>query len=88
MIYHIHEFRQPASVVSPPRTPSPPPSEVAAPGPSQLLTTLLTKLPDATSPSLMDQAAVEFAFLNSKAARRRLVKVSGTRVAIVSGPAF
>ncbi|THH26707.1 hypothetical protein EUX98_g7481 [Antrodiella citrinella] len=43
-------------------------------GPSQLLTALLARLPDATNRVLIDQAAVEFAFLNSKAARKRLVK--------------
>jgi len=55
---------------SPPRTPS-----LAPQGPSQLLTALLTRLPDTTNRALIDQAAVDFAFLNSKAARKRLVKV-------------
>jgi regulator of nonsense transcripts 2 len=58
-------------IPSPPRSPSP----TTAPGPSQLLTTLLARLPDATNRSLIDQAAVDFAFLNSKAARKRLIKV-------------
>jgi regulator of nonsense transcripts 2 len=59
-----------------PRASSPPHSPNLAPqGPSQLLTALLAKLPDAVSRTLIDQAAVEFAFLNSKAARKRLVKV-------------
>lgn len=59
-------------------SPSPPgtPTLATAPGPSQLLTALLTRLPDATNRSLIDQAAIDFAFLNSKAARKRLVKVS------------
>ena len=48
---------------------------IAPQGPSQLLTALLARLPDCTNRSLIDQAAVEFAFLNSKAARKRLVKV-------------
>ena len=48
---------------------------IAPQGPSQLLTALLTRLPDCTNRTLIDQAAVEFAFLNSKAARKRLVKV-------------
>ena len=49
---------------------------IAPQGPSQLLTALLARLPDCTNRTLVDQSAVEFAFLNSKAARRRLVKVS------------
>ena len=52
------------------------PVAVVPAGPSQLLTALLTRLPDATNRTLIDQAAVDFAFLNSKAARKRLVKVS------------
>ncbi|PCH43529.1 ARM repeat-containing protein [Wolfiporia cocos MD-104 SS10] len=54
---------------SPPTTP-----QLAPQGPSQLLTALLARLPDATNRTLIDQAAVDFAFLNSKAARKRLVK--------------
>ena len=46
-----------------------------APGPSQVLTGILGKLPDATSRDHIDQAATEFMFVNSKAARKRLVKV-------------
>src|ERR1700761_3019424 len=52
---------------------------VAPQGPSQLLTALLARLPDCTNRTLIDQAAVEFAFLNSKAARKRLVKVCLTQ---------
>lgn len=56
--------------------PSPPGTPQLAPqGPSQLLTALLARLPDATNRALIDQAAVDFAFLNSKAARKRLIKV-------------
>lgn len=59
-----------------PKETSPPGSPTLAPqGPSQLLTALLARLPDCTNRSLLDSAAVEFAFLNSKAARKRLVKV-------------
>ncbi|KAH9170168.1 ARM repeat-containing protein [Lactarius sanguifluus] len=47
---------------------------IAPQGPSQLLTALLARLPDCTNRTLIDQAAVEFTFLNSKAARKRLVK--------------
>ncbi|KAI0093344.1 ARM repeat-containing protein [Irpex rosettiformis] len=58
--------------------PSPPGTPQMAPqGPSQLLTALLARLPDATNRALIDQAAVDFAFLNSKAARKRLVKFMG-----------
>ncbi|KII92060.1 hypothetical protein PLICRDRAFT_50491 [Plicaturopsis crispa FD-325 SS-3] len=46
-------------------------------GPSQLLTALLARLPEATNRALIDQAAVDFAFLNSKAARKRLVRFLG-----------
>jgi hypothetical protein len=52
---------------------------IAPQGPSQLLTALLARLPDCTNRTLIDQAAVDFAFLNSKAARKRLVKVGVTR---------
>ncbi|EFI28143.1 transcription factor [Coprinopsis cinerea okayama7 len=58
-----------------PKATTPPLSPHLAPqGPSQLLTALLAKLPDAVSRTMIDQAAVEFAFLNSKAARKRLIK--------------
>ncbi|KAJ7647234.1 transcription factor [Roridomyces roridus] len=61
-----------------PRAASPPLSPHLAPqGPSQLLTTLLVRLPDATNRALIDQAAIDFAFLNSKAARKRLVRFLG-----------
>ncbi|EKM54104.1 uncharacterized protein PHACADRAFT_257716 [Phanerochaete carnosa HHB-10118-sp] len=55
--------------ISPPGTP-----QMAPQGPSQLLTALLARLPDTTNRALIDQAAVDFAFLNSKAARKRLAK--------------
>lgn len=45
-----------------------------AQGPSQLLSNLLIQLLTATSRTLIDQIAIDFAFLNSKAARKRLVK--------------
>ncbi|KAI0260818.1 ARM repeat-containing protein [Gloeopeniophorella convolvens] len=60
---------------STPKDGSRPTTPTLAPqGPSQLLTALLARLPDCTNRTLIDQAAVEFAFLNSKAARKRLVK--------------
>ncbi|KAF8893957.1 transcription factor [Infundibulicybe gibba] len=61
-----------------PKPTSPPLSPQLAPqGPSQLLTALLVRLPEATNRVLIDQAAIDFAFLNSKAARKRLVKFLG-----------
>ncbi|KAJ7680426.1 ARM repeat-containing protein [Mycena polygramma] len=61
-----------------PRALTPPLSPQLAPqGPSQLLTALLVRLPDATNRALVDQAAIDFAFLNSKAARKRLVRFLG-----------
>lgn len=65
--------------ISPPGTP-----QLAPQGPSQLLTALLARLPDATNRALIDQAAVDFAFLNSKAARKRLVKVCSSSSLFVS----
>lgn len=66
--------------ISPPESPqvSPPESPSLQPqiqAPSQLLTTLLTRLPESTNRALIDQVAIDFAFLASKAARKRLVKV-------------
>lgn len=58
-------------VPTPPRTPSPQPTT----GPGQLLTALLAKMPDVTHRESIDQMAIDFAFLNSKASRKRLVKV-------------
>ncbi|KAF8322150.1 transcription factor [Clavulina sp. PMI_390] len=66
----------PTPVPTPPRSQSPTTGAVG-PGPSALLTNLLARLPDATNRALTDQAAVDFAFLNSKAARKRLVKFLG-----------
>ncbi|KAG9035197.1 hypothetical protein FRB95_011931 [Tulasnella sp. JGI-2019a] len=57
-------------VPTPPRTPSPQPTT----GPGQLLTALLAKMSDVTNRESIDQMAVDFAFLNSKASRKRLVK--------------
>ncbi|KAG0706099.1 ARM repeat-containing protein [Suillus ampliporus] len=63
----------PAKASSPPLSP-----QLAPQGPSQLLTALLARLPDATNRAMIDQAAIDFAFLNSKAARKRLIKFLGT----------
>ncbi|ORY33038.1 armadillo-type protein [Naematelia encephala] len=43
-------------------------------GPAARLTALFAALPDAVNRELVDKLAVEFAFLNSKAARNRLIK--------------
>ncbi|KAG8901047.1 hypothetical protein FRB99_005589 [Tulasnella sp. 403] len=59
---------------TPPRSPSPTPATTGPSGPAQLLTALLAKLPDATNRELIDQEAVNFAYLNSKTSRKRLVK--------------
>ena len=45
-------------------------------GPAARLTALFAALPEAVNREMVDKLAVEFAFLNSKAARKRLVKVS------------
>ncbi|GAA5918328.1 hypothetical protein JCM6882_008215 [Rhodosporidiobolus microsporus] len=47
-------------------------------GPAAQLNALFARLPDASSKDSIDQIAFEFAFLNSKAARKRLVKVLGS----------
>ncbi|KAL1736183.1 transcription factor [Schizophyllum commune] len=58
-----------------PKASTPPLSPHVAPqGPSQMLTALLARLSDATNRAMIDQAAIDFAFLNTKAARKRLVK--------------
>lgn len=53
---------------------SPSPTQGPATGASQVLTALLARLSDANNRTLIDEVAVEFAFLNSKASRKRLVK--------------
>ncbi len=71
---YLHLRESPPSAVIPDASHDPS-AIVTAPGPSALLTTLLARLPDATNRSMIDQLAVDFAFLNSKAARKRLIKV-------------
>jgi len=44
-------------------------------GPAARLSALFSALPEASNREMVDKLAIEFAFLNSKAARRRLVKV-------------
>ena len=66
----------PTPTLGTPKTLTPPLSPHMAPqGPSQLLTALLVRLPDATNRALIDQVTIDFAFLNSKAARKRLIRV-------------
>lgn len=48
-------------------------------GPAAQLTALFARLQDASSRATIDAIAVEFAFLNSKAARKRLIKVCWSR---------
>ncbi|KIY53966.1 ARM repeat-containing protein [Fistulina hepatica ATCC 64428] len=62
---------------TPKATSTPGSPQLAPQGPSQLLTALLARLPDCTNRALIDQAAIDFAFLNSKAARKRLNKFLG-----------
>ncbi|KAH8074200.1 ARM repeat-containing protein [Cristinia sonorae] len=64
-------FSAPTPTAGTPKNSSP---LLAPQGPSQLLTALLARLPDATNRTFIDQVAVDFAFLNSKAARKRLIK--------------
>ena len=45
-------------------------------GPAARLTVLFASLPEASNREMVDKLALEFAFLNSKAARKRLIKVS------------
>ncbi|KAM0751324.1 ARM repeat-containing protein [Meredithblackwellia eburnea MCA 4105] len=47
-------------------------------GPAAQLTAVLARLPDASSKATIDSIAIDFAFLNSKAARKRLVKTLGS----------
>jgi regulator of nonsense transcripts 2 len=44
-------------------------------GPAARLTALFAALPEANNREVVDKLAIEFAFLNSKAARKRLIKV-------------
>lgn len=45
-------------------------------GPAARLTAVFAALPEAVNREIIDKLAIEFAFLNSKAARKRLIKVS------------
>ncbi|CBQ73954.1 related to NMD2-Nonsense-mediated mRNA decay protein 2 [Sporisorium reilianum SRZ2] len=50
------------------------PDEAMNAGPAAQLATLMAKLPDMTNRSMIDSAAVDFAFIATKPARRKLVK--------------
>lgn len=90
LVYWCLVFNISPSVATP--TPGSPKTDMAASpqlapqGPSQILTALLARLPDATNRTLIDQAAVDFAILNSKAARKRLIKVSFFSVSNLDEP--
>jgi regulator of nonsense transcripts 2 len=58
-------FTQPADVGD---------EEAIQSGPAARLSALLAALPEASNREMVDKLAVEFAFLNSKAARKRLIK--------------
>jgi regulator of nonsense transcripts 2 len=51
------------------------PEDALPAGPNAQLTALFARLPEKVSPDAIDRAAVDFAFLNSKGARKRLIKV-------------
>jgi regulator of nonsense transcripts 2 len=55
-------------------------------GPAARLTALFAALPEAVNREMVDKLAVEFAFLNSKAARKRLVKVSTSNLGLMCDP--
>jgi hypothetical protein len=59
-----------------PQSRSPSPTPGTATSASQALTALLARLSDANNRTMIDEVAVDFAFFNSKASRKRLVKVS------------
>jgi len=50
-------------------------------GPAARLSALFAALPEASNREMVDKLAIEFSFLNSKAARRRLVKVRNPSIA-------
>lgn len=50
-------------------------TEPLASGPAARLSDLFLRIPECTSKETIDQAAVDFAFMNSKASRNRLIKV-------------
>ena len=87
--YHRAGAESSPSVPTPtpgsPKTDAATSPQLAPQGPTQLLTALLTRLPDATNRTLIDQAAVDFTLLNSKAGRKRLVKVASFPTPVPEG---
>ncbi|KAJ1022534.1 hypothetical protein NDA16_003523 [Ustilago loliicola] len=66
-----------AATTSGPSTPqldADPTDEAMNAGPAAQLATLMAKLPDMTNRSMIDSAAVDFAFIATKPARRKLIK--------------
>jgi regulator of nonsense transcripts 2 len=51
-------------------------TDTLASGPAARLTALFTRLDEVYNSDALDKIAVEFAYLNSKAARNRLIKVA------------
>uniref|UniRef100_V5GUK9 MIF4G domain-containing protein n=2 Tax=Kalmanozyma brasiliensis (strain GHG001) TaxID=1365824 RepID=V5GUK9_KALBG len=66
--------RESATALSSPRLDSEAPEEAMNAGPAAQLATLMAKLPDMTNRGMIDSAAVDFAFIATKPARRKLVK--------------
>lgn len=67
------EPKQVPSSLAAPVEPSPP-GDTLASGPAARLTALFTVLDQVCNTEVLDKSAVEFAYLNSKAARNRLIK--------------
>jgi regulator of nonsense transcripts 2 len=65
-----------------PATESVEPENTAAAAPSQIVTNILNRLSDINNRESTDQVAIDFAFVNSKAARKRLVKVCAHWIAL------
>lgn len=66
----------------------PDPAATLPSGPAAQLTAIFARLPDASSKKAIDDIALDFALLNSKAARKRLVKVRAAFVPFVCSRAF
>ncbi|CDR87348.1 related to NMD2-Nonsense-mediated mRNA decay protein 2 [Sporisorium scitamineum] len=68
------DAKEPATTSSSPHLDVDAPDEAMNAGPAAQLATLMAKLPDMTNRSMIDSAAVDFAFIATKPARRKLVK--------------
>ncbi|KAG0661052.1 hypothetical protein C6P46_004159 [Rhodotorula mucilaginosa] len=69
------EIEDPVAKLDAPEEPDP---AILPSGPAAQLTAIFARLPDASSKKAIDDIALEFALLNSKAARKRLVKTLGS----------